>query len=89
MSKKKLKATIEHVEQLVKSWRLFAEHKSDALAQCHRELARTANAIDDIYRASAEGRDLICKYYGHWHPQFVAELPEYKLRETLEDKSSE
>ena len=51
---------------------------TDALEQCHRELARTANAIDDIYRASAEGRDLIGKYYGHWHPQFVAELPEYK-----------
>ena len=33
---------------------------ADALEQCHRELARTANAIDDIYRASAEGRDLIC-----------------------------
>ena len=61
---------------------------ADALEQCHRELARTANAIDDIYRASAEGRDLICKYYGHWHPQFVAELPEYKLREPAGDRES-
>ena len=53
-----------------------------ALEQCHRELARTANAIDDIYRASDEGRKLVCAHYGSWHPQFVAELPDYKGSQT-------
>ena len=56
-----------------------------ALEQCHRELARTANAIDDIYRASDEGRKLVCAHYGSWHPQFVAELPDYKGSQTAGD----